>query len=82
MPEHQRLSTVINAYAQAHFTNICGVERALEKLNKEDGDDLIQAMSDRFITNRSLSLALADRSINVSLESFKRHRRGDCACES
>jgi len=82
MPKENRLSDAIATYSQRHFTNVCAVQRALTKLDDQDITDLTTAMIDRDITNRAISQALADRDIVVSIESMKRHRRGDCACES
>lgn len=82
MPEDNPLFTAIKKHSQTHFTNVCGVNRVLSKLDSVDAKELNDAMKDATITNRSIVLALADRDIVASIESFKRHRRGDCACES
>ena len=82
MPADNSLSEAIATYAQAHFTNICGVQRVLMLLDGQDSIDFKDAMNNRSITNRAIRLALADRGVSVSVESLKRHRRQDCACDS
>lgn len=82
MPDKESLSSSISHYHRSHGPRVCGVQLALDKLVGVDNEDLKAALIDRSITNRSISLALADRDITVSIEMLKRHRRGDCACES
>lgn len=82
MPDDKRLSSAINFYGKSHGARVCGVQRALDELTGTDVEDLTEALKDRSITNRSISLALADRDISVTIEMLKRHRRGDCSCES
>ena len=82
MPDKESLSSSISNYHRSHGPRVCGVQLALDKLVGVDNEDLKAALIDRSITNRSISLALADRDITVSIEMLKRHRRGDCACES
>lgn len=82
MPDKESLSSSISNYHRSHGPRICGVQLALNKLLGVDNEDLKVALKDRSITNRSISLALADRDITVSIEMLKRHRRGECSCES
>ena len=82
MPDKESLSSSISNYHRSHGPRVCGVQLALGKLFGVDNEDLTVALKDRSITNRSISLALADRDITVSIEMLKRHRRGDCSCES
>ena len=82
MPDDKRLSSAINNYGKSHGARVCGVQRALDELTGTDVEDLTEALKDRSITNKSISLALADRDIDLSIDVLKRHRRGDCACES
>ena len=82
MPEEQSLSSSISNYVRSHGVRVCGVRRALEALSDVDAEDLSQALKDRSVTNRSISLALGDRHIEITVDILKRHRRGECACES
>jgi hypothetical protein len=82
MPDKESLSSSIRDYGKSHGRRVCGIQLALDKLIGVDKEDLNVALKDRSITNRSISLALADRDITVSIEMLKRHRRGDCSCES
>ena len=82
MPDKESLSSSISNYVRSHGVRVCGVRRALEALSGIDLEDLNVALKDRSVTNRSISLALSDRDITVSIEMLKRHRRGDCICES
>jgi hypothetical protein len=82
MPEEQSLSSSISNYARSHGARVCGVQRALNSLSGIDLEDLNQALKDRSITNRSIALALADRDIEMTVDILKRHRRGECSCES
>lgn len=82
MPEEQSLSSSISNYVRSHGVRVCGVRRALDALSGVDIEDLNQALKDRSVTNRSITLALADRHIEISVDILKRHRRGECSCES
>lgn len=82
MPDKESLLGSISGYDRAHGRRVCSVQLAFDKLVGVDSEDLSVALKDRSITNRAISLALADRDIKVTVDTLKRHRRGECSCES
>jgi hypothetical protein len=73
----------IKAEDRAHGTP-CGVQRALEQLDKADRADLLKALADPLIPASNIARALLKRGVlhnKNAGDTITRHRRGDCRCD-
>jgi hypothetical protein len=61
-------------------TNICTVETLLSKLDEDDQEALIKALSDSGVPSTFIARALKKEGFDVASQSLARHRRQECRC--
>ena len=61
-------------------TNICTVETLLSKLDKDDRDALVKALSDNAVPSTFIARALKKEGFDVASQILARHRRQECRC--
>jgi len=60
----------------------CSVSRTLDTLPQDDRDKLSYWLNDTVIPATQLSRHLASNGLNVSGDSIRRWRNGDCSCKA